>query len=352
MLWDSIQDGKIGGCGTHLLTMNSTKMHLHVENFSPKTNWRLRERLLYNKGYKENSHGIGYEGKRSNQVSTCTSGRWHRRKELHWQRLSLRSEWWATYWVPQHWGLTKGRWDHSIGRLVGLRAVESLDSTHVTYTNASLCQKYGREGGLKLRGWLTCFPWLPCVCPSLSQATAPATLEQGLLTKKKAWPWDTKVAQTLSCILARRVEPLLAIAQVHTRSCPYHWWQSDCHILVWNIAKYPQRLSCSTIVPLRAKVLVLGGWITHLKGKWANSKLNFRASAPKPWNSIPPLIGQWLSLFWEEAPSYIWLRFSHSISSPISHKGNSFQHTRKKDVTSVHVKSSSPNKTTEHLQTV
>ena len=48
--------------------------------------------------------------------------------------------------------------DHSIGRLVGLRSVESLDSTHVAYTNASLLQKYGREGGLKLHGWLTGFP--------------------------------------------------------------------------------------------------------------------------------------------------------------------------------------------------
>ena len=36
-----------------LSLMNTSKIHLHVEQFSLKTNWRLEERLLYSQGCKE-----------------------------------------------------------------------------------------------------------------------------------------------------------------------------------------------------------------------------------------------------------------------------------------------------------
>lgn len=37
-------------------TMNISKTHLHVEQFSLKINWRLAERLFYNQGCKKNMH--------------------------------------------------------------------------------------------------------------------------------------------------------------------------------------------------------------------------------------------------------------------------------------------------------
>ena len=42
------QDGRVGGCGVHLPLLNTSKIHLHVEQSSLQTNWRLSERLLYN----------------------------------------------------------------------------------------------------------------------------------------------------------------------------------------------------------------------------------------------------------------------------------------------------------------
>lgn len=41
-----------------LPSMNTSKIHLHAEQFSLKTDGRLEERLLYNQGCKKNLHGI------------------------------------------------------------------------------------------------------------------------------------------------------------------------------------------------------------------------------------------------------------------------------------------------------
>ena len=38
--------------------ISSSKIHLHVEQFSLKTNWRLAERLPYNQGCRKDPHGI------------------------------------------------------------------------------------------------------------------------------------------------------------------------------------------------------------------------------------------------------------------------------------------------------
>lgn len=57
----------------------TSKIHLHVEKVSLKTNWRLAKRLLYNQGYEKDPHGIRQEEKRSNQVRICTTGRGQRR---------------------------------------------------------------------------------------------------------------------------------------------------------------------------------------------------------------------------------------------------------------------------------
>lgn len=54
--------------------MNTSKIHLHMEQFSLQTNWRLAETLLYNKGYREDPYGIGWERKRCDQVKTVPLG--------------------------------------------------------------------------------------------------------------------------------------------------------------------------------------------------------------------------------------------------------------------------------------
>ena len=45
-----------------------------MEQFSLKTNWRLAETLLYNKGYRKNPYRIGWERKRCDQVKTVPLG--------------------------------------------------------------------------------------------------------------------------------------------------------------------------------------------------------------------------------------------------------------------------------------
>ena len=51
------QNGRLGGCETHL-PQEHWKIYLHVEQFSLKTNLRLAERILYNQGYKKDSHEV------------------------------------------------------------------------------------------------------------------------------------------------------------------------------------------------------------------------------------------------------------------------------------------------------
>ena len=44
---------------------NTSKIHLYVEQFSLKMNWKLAEGLLYNQGCKKDIHVIREEGKKS-----------------------------------------------------------------------------------------------------------------------------------------------------------------------------------------------------------------------------------------------------------------------------------------------
>ena len=55
--------------------VNTSQIHLHVEQCSLKTNWRLAERLLCKQGCKKDAQRIRQEGKRSDQVGTCALGR-------------------------------------------------------------------------------------------------------------------------------------------------------------------------------------------------------------------------------------------------------------------------------------
>lgn len=54
--------------------MNTKNIHLHVEQFSLKINWKLSKRCLYNQSCRKGIHVIRLEGKKSNQVGICVSG--------------------------------------------------------------------------------------------------------------------------------------------------------------------------------------------------------------------------------------------------------------------------------------
>ena len=60
--------------------MELTFPHKHIKNIPTwgtsltKTNWRLAETLLYNKGYRKDPYGIGWKRKRCDQVKTVPLG--------------------------------------------------------------------------------------------------------------------------------------------------------------------------------------------------------------------------------------------------------------------------------------
>lgn len=72
--------------------MELTSLHRHIKK-TPicrivlTRNWQ--EVTCTKKGIKKEPHGIGQEGKRSNQVGTCASWRGHRGKRLHGRRSTL-----------------------------------------------------------------------------------------------------------------------------------------------------------------------------------------------------------------------------------------------------------------------
>ena len=60
---------------TSWATRNTSKLHVHVKQFSLKTNWRLAERLFYDQGCKERAtHRKG-----SDHIGACASRKGHRR---------------------------------------------------------------------------------------------------------------------------------------------------------------------------------------------------------------------------------------------------------------------------------
>lgn len=64
---------------------NTLKIHLHMEDFSLKTNQRMAKRLLGHQGCKKDPHVTGQERKRSCQVRTCAPGReWRGRGHTPW----------------------------------------------------------------------------------------------------------------------------------------------------------------------------------------------------------------------------------------------------------------------------
>ena len=56
------------------------KIHLHVEQVSLKTNWKLAERLLCNQNCKKDAHIILWEGEKS-EIGTCVPDRVSKKME-------------------------------------------------------------------------------------------------------------------------------------------------------------------------------------------------------------------------------------------------------------------------------
>ena len=109
----------VGGHGAHLIPMNASKMHLHIEQFSQKTNWKLSEELLHNQTGEKESHGWN-EKRHQDGIGTLWRDLWSReglqRQALALQRPSVCWEvrgaaglglWlWGvqTYWPARHQG--------------------------------------------------------------------------------------------------------------------------------------------------------------------------------------------------------------------------------------------------------
>ena len=142
--------------------MSISKIHLHVEQFSLKTNWRLAEKLLYNLGCKKDTWGIRQVGKRRDQVRTCALGRGLLEEKGDYR---IRDPLWGAS-SSSHilggpgLGSNKGKMGPFAGWKTGGtngRAVGSLGSPPEEQGNTCLLLKQEVDGRLKPHGWLTAF---------------------------------------------------------------------------------------------------------------------------------------------------------------------------------------------------
>lgn len=75
-------------------TMNVSKTHLHEEQFSRKTSWKLAETLLYNKAIRKIYTEPSRKRKEAIRSGPVPPGRGLRGKErIHRQRFALGSNW-------------------------------------------------------------------------------------------------------------------------------------------------------------------------------------------------------------------------------------------------------------------
>ena len=108
------QNDGMGRCGTHL-PPQSIKIHLPMEPFSLKTNWRLAETLLYTKVVRKIHTQSGRKGKGAIRVGPV---------------------------------LLQGDTEEE-GDYTSSRAVKNLDFTHEEQVHTCLLPKQGRESRLK-----------------------------------------------------------------------------------------------------------------------------------------------------------------------------------------------------------
>ena len=209
----------------HTSPMNTLKIHLHVEWFSLKTHWRLAERLLYYQVCKRDPHGIMWEGKRSDQVSTCAPGKGLEKegnytdRDPPWEVSSL-----SPYWAPQPWCPTLGRQIPLADcRTAGTnrRTVGSLDSTGGECTHDCILRNRTERPDWNCTRHLTASHNCPGTRPSLSQAPTLALLHDAATHRSKGchgWEESSavrdKAAQTQSGIWAGGgAKPLLSLTQ-------------------------------------------------------------------------------------------------------------------------------------------
>ena len=88
------QDGWIRGYGSPLCPANTSKILLHVKQFSLKTNWRLAKRVFYNqdcKKHPQTQSWVGKEKKKSGQ-DLCPKEMTERRRNTRVRRFYQGSE--------------------------------------------------------------------------------------------------------------------------------------------------------------------------------------------------------------------------------------------------------------------
>ena len=67
--------------------MNTSKIHLHVEQFSQKTNWNLAESLLCNKAVRKIHMESGRKGREGIRLGTVPRGEGQRKREITWVEM-------------------------------------------------------------------------------------------------------------------------------------------------------------------------------------------------------------------------------------------------------------------------
>lgn len=132
------------------LSRTHQKIHLYVEQFLLKTNWRLVERLLYNQDCKKDPHWIKEEGKRSDQTCAPRSrlrGKW----KLYRKEILPGSEWFEPHTGAPILGTNTRKMSPVAGwrdNRTNRRAVWRLDSTCEKHAHICLLLNQDSEYGL------------------------------------------------------------------------------------------------------------------------------------------------------------------------------------------------------------
>lgn len=148
------------GHRNHLPLMNTKNIHLHVEQFSLKINWKLSKRCLYNQSCRKGIHVIRLEGKKSNQVGICVSGMGLEGKgDVQVDTCPGEEQWQPQIWMPQSWGPTWGRqapW--LFGRWLGLTGGLWGSCTLLLWSSQAICpwcRVVRGDTGLLWRLWIS-----------------------------------------------------------------------------------------------------------------------------------------------------------------------------------------------------
>ena len=160
-VWEEIQMAEQKQCSSWPPTTTS-KIHLHVEYFSPKVNWNW-EKLLFSQGYREKHTKSGLKGgEEGRSGSTSLGGRRRERGVTQAQRPSLGNEQLKPRVGHSKPGASPGR-ASSLSTFenqlqTGSRAEKNLHSARKGCSHAYFIMEQGRPSMLKLPGTLTGIP--------------------------------------------------------------------------------------------------------------------------------------------------------------------------------------------------